>query len=1454
MCLDAILKARRLDQPTPLTTKPSETASAADAVRQGRSGDGPDMGSGVESVDPAKPDESAAPAPDLKAALAKVRDYTPHAKERPRPADRRQAHQTTDGLHTETAEESAGAPALADAAGAGGPVEPAETTGAGMLAEAEVQPADTADSRAADTGTGTAAQPEDDWTGEFAVLLDAHADSNATNAGGETAAPADVALTEDITLLLESDGASPAVAADDKAASGEPKAAPATSKAAALDTPVAHAHAGRLVADATAPDAMAPAPPRSVDSLSDDRAAPAEIVPDAPRPDGADGATDANVAVLPAPAAPRRRNWPLAVRLAAFVAGVPVLLLALIYAVLLIGPVNLSFAKPNVEQMIRAALPPEIRLELGDLTLSLSASFRPVLRFAPVAVTDTGTGAEVDIEALEIGVSPLETLIGQPAAVVSLVAPELQLVQDLLGPRLATFASREDLPSGETLVEIRQGDEVYPEVLIGPDGLKVSGPPPRGDGVGIRSDNEWLVYNLEGLEHLLADFEGQAVGGRLARFEVRGGIFEMLDPVYGIMRRFDDLDLVVTPFSGGRPTKGTIRAVLAGREIAGAFEHRAIDTGGAELGFSIQNLDFASLIPALDDPAGMMAIRGAGALGGTIVYDRAGGAATSGQFTVDLGGTQFRLREDMFPVTRADLVLDWQPGDSRFLISQGAMEVGDSSVRFDGEVVFGLNDYYGPVFSAGLMLRDLTLSPYDLGKPAEPFDEVSIRAWAAPLYGAIGLDRMVATKPGVEIRASGRFDMIRSGIGIDLEVGGEGASVDDLKRLWPYFIAPGGRDWFVEHVKTGRMTTGSLRFDLPVGTIDPNADDAPLPPDSGWINLRATDVTIIPTEGFSPVALGGEVELTLRDNETFVELGTTRIVSEDGQFAVSDLSVDIDASARHESVIEFSGDVSGDIPALIGFAESQSPGVIDGLDLPFDARALSGRVSGAAVMTMRFGADPAPLSIDYAVNGLAEDFASDVKIADRIITDGQLTFRATPDAYHVEGTAELDGMAAELMLDGGANRAADIRIASTIDAAEFEKFGFDVSDLLSGSIRFVAKPIEDGAMQLAVDLTEARVDIKDLGIAKPSRVPGTLNAEIRLDGTKTEITKIDVAFANVRLKGEMVFDAETGLVSADFSDFALSAGDSARLSIAPGEAGGYQVQIVGDQFDLKPMLRRYFALDKTSTGSPQATSVPQEISVKARLNRALGFFSTTAYNVELGLDLRGENLLDASLQGQFAEGNSVSLTTNPTTGGRLMTVAFNDAGTLLRFLNVYPRLLGGSGSLTLRTDVREKVDYGEIRIRDFSIVDEDKVAEIVGNHQDSRQLIAAGNRLNFQNGQASFIRRSDRIELVDAVVDGGSIGATLKGFIYTKARQYDLTGTYIPLFGLNNMFQQLPLIGELLGGRDGEGAFGVTFAVRGALDAPNVIVNPVSLLAPGVFRSIFEFRATEAPREDTTGQ
>lgn len=194
-----------------------------------------------------------------------------------------------------------------------------------------------------------------------------------------------------------------------------------------------------------------------------------------------------------------------------------------------------------------------------------------------------------------------------------------------------------------------------------------------------------------------------------------------------------------------------------------------------------------------------------------------------------------------------------------------------------------------------------------------------------------------------------------------------------------------------------------------------------------------------------------------------------------------------------------------------------------------------------------------------------------------------------------------------------------------------------------------------------------------------------------------------------------------------------------------------------------------------------------------------------------------------------------------------MSVAFNDAGTILRLLGVYSQLAGGQGSLVLNRNAEADVEYGELQLENFAIVDEANVAQILGNHSDSRELIARQNRLDFESGRVTFTRSDDRVEVTEGVLSGDMVGGTMRGFIYTDERQYDLTGTYVPLFGLNNAFQQIPLFGPLLGGRDGEGLVGVTFAVRGPLDDPQFRVNPLSALVPGAFRELFEFRAQGEP-------
>ncbi len=96
-------------------------------------------------------------------------------------------------------------------------------------------------------------------------------------------------------------------------------------------------------------------------------------------------------------------------------------------------------------------------------------------------------------------------------------------------------------------------------------------------------------------------------------------------------------------------------------------------------------------------------------------------------------------------------------------------------------------------------------------------------------------------------------------------------------------------------------------------------------------------------------------------------------------------------------------------------------------------------------------------------------------------------------------------------------------------------------------------------------------------------------------------------------------------------------------------------------------------------------------------------------------------------------------------------------------------------------------------------------------------------------------------------MNGPQLGATLRGTVNFKSRPVDLGGTYVPLYGLNSALGAVPVLGRVFVGRQGEGVVGITFAIKGKLDDPTVLVNPMSVMTPGIFRQIFDFNGGLPP-------
>jgi hypothetical protein len=107
--------------------------------------------------------------------------------------------------------------------------------------------------------------------------------------------------------------------------------------------------------------------------------------------------------------------------------------------------------------------------------------------------------------------------------------------------------------------------------------------------------------------------------------------------------------------------------------------------------------------------------------------------------------------------------------------------------------------------------------------------------------------------------------------------------------------------------------------------------------------------------------------------------------------------------------------------------------------------------------------------------------------------------------------------------------------------------------------------------------------------------------------------------------------------------------------------------------------------------------------------------------------------------------------------------------------------------------------------------------------------------------RADFVRQNGQLTVREGVLKGPLIGGTIEGSIDYPANQVRMSGTFVPMYGLNNMFGQIPIVGLFLGGGSNEGLIGVTYELVGTPGQPVLRVNPISAMAPGVFRKIFEF-------------
>ena len=220
--------------------------------------------------------------------------------------------------------------------------------------------------------------------------------------------------------------------------------------------------------------------------------------------------------------------------------------------------------------------------------------------------------------------------------------------------------------------------------------------------------------------------------------------------------------------------------------------------------------------------------------------------------------------------------------------------------------------------------------------------------------------------------------------------------------------------------------------------------------------------------------------------------------------------------------------------------------------------------------------------------------------------------------------------------------------------------------------------------------------------------------------------------------------------------------------------------------------------------------------------------------------------LDVSASTTAGSGLTVHLA--PDAGGGLISARITNVA------DVADSVLGvggfAGGSATVQGRLRPEGADFEVEMRNVRLVRAPVLAQILtmGSLRGMADTLN-GEGVSFTRVTAPMKLRGSRLTIGDARAVGGSLGLTGKGVVDIDRRTMDLSGAIAPAQGINSMLGSVPLVGQLLVSKKGEGLFGVTYSAKGPFAEPKVSVNPFSLAAPGILRRMFEPRPSAARDE-----
>lgn len=690
---------------------------------------------------------------------------------------------------------------------------------------------------------------------------------------------------------------------------------------------------------------------------------------------------------------------------------------------------------------------------------------------------------------------------------------------------------------------------------------------------------------------------------------------------------------------------------------------------------------------------------------------------------------------------------------------------------------------------------------------------------------------------------SGAIDYSTADPRLAIGAAGTRMTMSAFKRLWPALVTPRLRSWVVERINGGMVERVEIATNAPYSTLEPGGP--PLPDDGLSVDMVATGTTVRPVDGLPALR---DVDLitrvqgrtaTVRVTKAMMDLPLGRkITLSNGVFEVPDTHPK-PSPARTRFHAEGTADAAAELLTLERLKDSAN--------VALDPATTKGNFSAQIALDYPLIGELKRENLDYQIDADLTNFVAEKWVRGQKVEAAALKLIANSQGFATRGDVKIGGLPASVDYRKPAgDRDAQVRITAVLDDAGRARLGLGMNDMMSGPVPFrltgrVGSDDRESRYQIEADLKDSKIS---------ELLPGWWKASGK--ATKVTFTAIDrppmMRFEDIVIegpgtlvKGMIELDANNEITIASFPTFQLSDGDKVTLRADRGTDGVLKVTMRGELFDGRGFI-------KSTTSSPPASdkSKPaRDFDLDVKLGTVTGYNVEVLRGVEVRLSRRNGFIRNFGMTAKLGNaGLSGDLRSYP--GGRkVIYLESNDAGALLRFTDMYSRVVGGQMWIAMDPPTGDQgPQEGVINVRDFSIRGEQQLERVAANEGDpanrAPQNFAAG--VSFARMRAEFTKSPGKLAIRDGVVWGPVMGATLEGSFDYARDLVSLRGTFVPAYALNNFLARIPVIGFFVGGGQNEGIFGMTYEVVGPTGNATLRVNMASMMAPGFLRKIFEFR------------